>query len=165
MNDSEQDLFEQELRRLRPAAPPLDFRERLLAARRVAPTPNRVPRRPQSGFSLASRILRWLVPATAVGVVAFLFWRPQFRSPDHGQELATQNSGDLAPAVEADHVQLEEKLLRSFDAVALLPGGEPIRFRCQEWMDELTVRDQERGVTIEQRSPRVEVIPVRFETY
>ncbi len=161
MNKPEQDLFEQELQRLRPAAPPAEVRHRLLAARPVA-RPRRQSHAP--ALSLASLILRWLIPATAVFVAAVLYWRLQ-RSQPAEPMLATNHSAELAPAVEADHVQLEEKLLRSFDTVALLPGGEPVRFRCMEWMDELTLRDEQRGVTIEQRSPRVEVVPVRFETY
>lgn len=161
MNDPEQDLFEQELRRLHPAAPPAAVKHRLLAARPVALRRGRghapVP-------SLASLILRWLVPAMAVFVAAAFYWRSHHRQPAEPM-LAINRPAELTPAVEADHVQLEEKLLRSFDTVALLPGGEPVRFRCMEWLDEITLRDKERGVTIEQRSPRVEVVPVRFETY
>jgi hypothetical protein len=62
-------------------------------------------------------------------------------------------------------VQIDQALVWSFDAVARLPSGEPIRFRCREWMDQVVLSDRDRGVVFEQRAPRVEVVPVRFETY
>ena len=160
MNNPEPDVFEQELRRLRPAAPPVEVSRTLLAAR---PVTHRRHQDHAPAASLATLIMRWLIPATAVLVAAVFWWRSH---PRHSAEsVLTNHSAMLTPAIEADHVQLEEKLLRSFDTVAVLPGGEPVRFRCMEWVDEITFRDKERGVTIEQRSPRVEVVPVRFETY
>jgi len=70
-----------------------------------------------------------------------------------------------AAGLVADDVQVDQELVSSFDVVAKLPGGEPVRFRCQKWRDQLVVTDKNRGVEIEQSSPRVEVVPVRFETY
>jgi hypothetical protein len=67
--------------------------------------------------------------------------------------------------LKADDVQVNQELVSSFEVVAKLPGGEPVRFRCQKWRDQLVVTDKNRGVEIEQSSPRVEVVPVRFETY
>ena len=52
-----------------------------------------------------------------------------------------------------------------FDAVAQLPNGQPVRFRCREWADEVVLRDPARGIVIERRTPRLEVVPIRFETY
>jgi len=105
---------------------------------------------------------RWLVPATAVLVAAVVLWRvPLSRTPETGpQEIAS-----TVPAVKADDVQIQQELVKSFDTVAVLPSGEPVRFRCREWLDEVTLRDKRSGLMIEQRTPRVEVIPVRFETY
>jgi hypothetical protein len=49
--------------------------------------------------------------------------------------------------------------------VAHLPNGEPVRFLCREWRDEVILRDPARGIVIERQTPRLEVVPVRFETY
>jgi hypothetical protein len=67
--------------------------------------------------------------------------------------------------LKADDVQVDQELVSSYDVVARLPGGEPVRFRCQAWRDQWSVTDTNRGVEIVQQSPRVEVVPVRFETY
>jgi len=56
-------------------------------------------------------------------------------------------------------------LVATFDAVGQLPDGEPIRLRCRQWRDEVILRDSARGVVIERQSPRLEVVPVKFETY
>jgi hypothetical protein len=71
----------------------------------------------------------------------------------------------VPPPLKADSVQIDEQLVGAFDAVGRLPSGEPVRFHCREWMDNVVLRDKTRGVVIEQRTPRVEVVPVRFETY
>ncbi|HEY9175623.1 MAG TPA: hypothetical protein VI136_25370, partial [Verrucomicrobiae bacterium] len=70
-----------------------------------------------------------------------------------------------SPPMKADQVEIDRKLLASFDAVASLPDGEPVRFRCREWVDAVTLRDSDRGVEITHRTPRLEVVPVSFETY
>jgi hypothetical protein len=60
---------------------------------------------------------------------------------------------------------VNHELVSYFDVVATLPGGQPVRFRCRETKDQWIATDKVRGVEIEESSPRVEVIPVRFETY
>jgi hypothetical protein len=109
-------------------------------------------------------LLRWLVPAAAVSAMAaaLLVWQP-FRP-------ARQPQSDLAvtpdkPALKADDVEIDEQLVASFDAVARLPSGLPVRFRCRQWTDEVVLRDTARGLVIERRAPRLEVVPVSFETY
>jgi hypothetical protein len=67
--------------------------------------------------------------------------------------------------LKADDVQIDEQLVSTFDAVAPLPSGEPVRFRCRQWLDEVVLRDSKRGVEVTRRVPRVEVVPVSFETY
>ena len=67
--------------------------------------------------------------------------------------------------IKANAVQVDHSLLASFDAVAQMPDGEPVRFRCREWQDDLVVHDEANGVFIAQSTPRVEVVPVQFETY
>ncbi len=157
MNDSEQNLFEQELGRLRPAAPPLELMQRLAEAR---PTPVSNPRNRRSATPVPWLILRWLLPATAMLVAAAFAWKLIPARPGRNQATAP-----VGPAVKADHVQINQELVNSFEAVAVLPGGEPVRFRCLEWVEDMTVRDKDRGLLIEERRPRVEVVPVRFETY
>jgi hypothetical protein len=56
-------------------------------------------------------------------------------------------------------------LVASFDVVATLPGGQPVRFRCRQMKDEWVVTDTRRGVEIDENRPSVEVTPLRFETY
>jgi hypothetical protein len=102
-------------------------------------------------------VLRWLAPAVAVVVVGAIIWRanlPAGRGPE-----------TISTPIKADDVRIDQQLVSTFDAVAPLPSGEPVRFRCREWMDEVVLRDSRRGVEVTRRVPRVEVVPVRFETY
>ncbi len=158
MNEHEQDPLELELRRLRPAAPPPDLAQRLVAARPCRRAPAR--RAGEAALSWPA-LLRWLIPATAV-VVALTIWQGTFLRPTGSKNGSNPQT---VSAVRADDVEIGQELVSSFDTVARLPSGEPVRFRCMEWLDEVVVRDKDRGLTIEQRSPRVEVVPVRFETY
>jgi len=104
---------------------------------------------------------RWLGPAVVVGVAGWLVVRVNFKPG---------NSAEKKPSVpvfgmKADDVHVDEELVSSYDVVAKLPGGEPVRFRCRQWRDQWSVTDTNRGVEIVQNNPRVEVVPVRFETY
>jgi hypothetical protein len=164
MNDRDElERFEAELHRLKPAALPEEFMARLAAAQPVFRT--QPPIRPQSTpFDTWWRLLRWLAPVTAAAalVAVALVWqlpKPEVKSP----------SGHLAvsakPALKADDVEIDRQLVAAFDAVARMPGGEPVRFRCREWTDNVVLRDSARGVVVEQRTPRLEIVPVRLETY
>jgi hypothetical protein len=158
MNDLER--FEQELRSLKPARPPAEFMERLreLEPARVAP---QADSHGQTQW-LWAHLVRWLVPATAVLAAAgFVWFKYSHPKTQHGRSLAVT----VPPPLKADSVQIDEQLVGAFDAVGRLPNGEPVRFHCREWMDNVVLRDKTRGVVIEQRTPRVEVVPVRFETY
>ena len=64
-----------------------------------------------------------------------------------------------------DDVQIDRQLVAAYDAVAQMPDGEPVRFRCQQWMDEVVLNDAARGLRIEQRTPRFEVVAAKLETY
>jgi hypothetical protein len=154
--------FETELRELKPVKPPAEFMSRLsevLADMAPATKPPAVlPARRLAWPSL----FRWLAPAMALGMVLVsLNWH--VGSP-------TKNGVPLpSPAVtstlKADHVEIDRNLIGDFDAVARMPGGEPVRFRCREWADEVVLHDSTLGITIERRMPRLEVIPVSLETY
>ena len=96
--------------------------------------------------------MRWLAPVSAVGLVVFVSVY-QFPWAVQSDDFKT---GD---------VQLNRKLVSSFDAVAELPNGEPVRFRVREWSDETVFHDTARGLVVESSTPRMEVVPVAFETY
>jgi len=164
MNDGEPELIEAELHRLKPARPPEALLARLAAAR-PAPRPQREGRsQPWVAFDSWRCLLRWLAPATVAAgvVVALLVWRwpGADRTP-----AVLPGEGLTKSALRANAVEFDRELVASFDAVARLPSGEPVRFRCREWTDGVTLRDAARGVVIERRTPRLEVVPVSFETY
>jgi hypothetical protein len=94
--------------------------------------------------------------------VALLVWLP---SRHANRQPGNQLSVAAQPTIKADAVEIDQQLVAAFDAVARLPDGQPIRFRCREWSDEVVLRDSARGIVIEQRMPRLEVVPVSFETY
>ena len=153
MNEREHELMEAELRRLQPAQPPAALIERLLAAvaAPTAPKPQRRPR--ESGLrEWWLPWLRWLAPVSAVGLVVFV---SVYQFP-WAVQSETFNAND---------VQLNRKLVSSFDAVAELPDGEPVRFRVREWSDQAVFHDSARGLVVERSTPRMEVVPVAFETY
>ena len=165
MNTDDLENFERDLGRMRPANPPEEFVTRLRGSHRVRRSTS------DSSAVAASRLtgwlgswlgrLRWLAPATAVLLAAVVFWRsgPQFLHP--GQPPSPTST----PAMKVDDVQIDRRLVSSFDAVAVLPSGEPVRFRCNEWVDDVVLRDHSRQLAIEQRVPRVQAIPVGFDTY
>ncbi len=108
-------------------------------------------------------LLRWLAPAAAVAaVVALLVWWP---SRHDQRQNGKQGRAAAQPALRADNVEFDQKLVAAFDAVARLPSGQPVRFRCREWADAVVLSDSARGIVVEQRTPRLEVVPVSLETY
>ena len=160
---NELDPFEKELQRLKPARPPQEFMNRLTAALENLPQPKRRESHRSVGWLTWPSLVRWLAPAMAVAVVLVgLNWHvpgPAAKSP--GQRSAPASS----PMLKADNVEIDRRLIGAFDAVARMPGGEPVRFRCREWADNVVLRDSTRGITIERSTPRLEVIPVGLETY
>ena len=167
MTDLEQENFEAELRRINPAKPPEEFVVRLTAMKPPVKTCSHEVRRPVPAASDFVKLLRWLIPATAVVLAAAIVWRSNLPSASQQAIPATgpQNSIAATPALKADEVQIGQELVSSFDAVARLPGGEPVRFRCEKWMDQVVVSDKTQGLVVANRTPRFEVVPVGFETY
>jgi len=153
------DNFELELRRLPPSAVPQDLMARLRAAQ-AEPMPSRRLAPPKelrwTDWLAGWRGLAWVLPAAAAMLI-WLAWHPAVGPGRAG--LAE------AHGIKADAVRVDHSLIASFDTVAQLPDGEPVRFRCREWHDDLVVKDEANGVFITQSTPRVEVVPVRFETY
>jgi len=167
VNDFSPEQFEAELRRYKPAPPPSELVERLARAQPMKCVETSVRKTEVSRASppwrelwLAARW--WLAPAAAAVIGTALLIRAQL--PHRAQPLKAQNLATTS-AVKADDVQIQSDLVNSFDTVVRLPTGEPVRYRCREWVDEFTLRDRSRGLVVEQRTPRVEVVPVRFETY
>jgi len=153
MNEREHNLMETELKRLKPAKAPQELIERMMAAVPAQPAPK--PQRHEVEAKLNEwwlPWLRWLAPVSAVGLVVFV---SVYQFP-----WAVQTD-----AFKADDVQLNRRLVSSFDAVAELPNGEPVRFRVREWSDETVFHDSARGLVVESSTPRMEVVPVAFETY
>jgi hypothetical protein len=161
VNEQEQEHFEAELRRAKPAAVSHDFMARLQAAK---PAPKSI----QRSFELSRErplwvtLWRWLAPTLALAAIVLLVAKLGFRAESGVEKKPLEN---IAYGVKADNVQVNQELVSSFDVVAKLPTGEPVRFRCRRWKDQLVVTDKNSGIAIEESNPRVEVVPVRFETY
>jgi hypothetical protein len=170
VTDHEQAAFEAELRRVRLAKPPKKLMLRLHASR--PPEQARFSEVHRSGPPISDllKLLRWLTPAAAALVlVAAVIWRSE-RPSTSRTEAATKDSdrsqtGNAPTALKADNVRIDQALVSSFDAVARLPSGEPVRFRCQKWMDQVAFSDKAQGFVITNRTPRFEVVAVGFETY
>ena len=164
MNERDQELFEAELGRLKPGRPPEEFMSRLSAAKPVLPTERRAPSRPQPAATWR-HFFDWLAPATAAAAMIAILLARQAPKP---QEQAAGRPVPGPPAhtaLKADDVEIDQRLVTSFDAVARMPDGAPVRFRCREWMDNVTLRDSKQGIEVERRTPRLEIVPVRLETY
>jgi hypothetical protein len=164
MSEFDPVAFESELKRLKPAAPPRELLARMDEAR---PTPA-VEFAGRQGTPTYVRMwlrrLCWVTPAAAaVGVAAAFLARQVALVPPRAAQA--QPEVVSRPPIQPREIEIDQRLLSAFDAVAQLPGGEPVRFHCREWMDEIVLRDAARKVIIERQAPRLEVVPVRFETY
>ncbi len=161
MNEQDNERLEAELRRMKPARLPDELQSRLEAARPqpLWHTVTRQRSRPQPpGWWLW---LRWLAPAMVAGLALLLV----VAQADRKLPGVSPTTAATEPPLKADQVEINHKLLASFDTVANLPDGEPVRFRCREWVDAVTLRDSASGVEVVQRTPRIEVVPVSFETF
>jgi hypothetical protein len=113
---------------------------------------------------LWSLLLRWLAPTAAAAalVVALLFWCTHAKP---GQQHANVPTVPAKVSPNPDEVEIDRQLVALFDTVAQLPSGQPVRFRCRQWSDEVVFRDPAGGLVVERRTPRLEVVPVRLEVY
>lgn len=161
MKEQDNEMFEAELRRLKPGKLPGALESNLVAALAQA-KPRKTDRPPVQVRPPTWWLwLRWLAPAT-VATLALLLAVTQANRPLPAKSTATVNAGS---PLKADKVKIDRKLLASFDTVANLPDGEPIRFHCREWVDAVTLQDSITGLEVVRRTPRIEVIPVSFETF
>ncbi|HVV73260.1 MAG TPA: hypothetical protein VHI52_17445, partial [Verrucomicrobiae bacterium] len=167
MIDFESMEFESELKRLKPAAPPRGLLARLGGLRLEKPVRAVSASSKAAGFIARVLSVYWLVPAGAALLIGSCLLFHQFSStPAPLVQGQAANPPTVANhPIHADQVEIDQKLITAFDAIARLPGDVPVRFHCREWRDEIVLRDSSRGVVIERQAPRLEVVPVRFETY
>jgi hypothetical protein len=162
MTNHEHEEIELELQRLRPAPLPPQLIDRLKAQH---PLLESKPCTHKQAISWAEvlRVLRWWpAAATAMAALALLVFAWS-RAP--GSAPVSLALSTVRPAFVADEVQIDRHLVAAYDAVATLPEGEPVRFRCWEWLDEVTMRDRASGIVIQQSIPRFEAVPVEYEIY
>jgi hypothetical protein len=164
MNDRDEELFEAELQRLKPARPPEELITRLVAARPTKHVP--LGARPRGIPQVRPWWwqLRWLAPAAAAATLVVTLFALRTAAPGTGSEVQPVGA-PAGHAFKGSDVEIDRRLVAAYDAVAELPGGEPVRFRFSEWTDKVVLRDTDRGVEIEQSTPRVEVVPVGYEVF
>jgi hypothetical protein len=171
MTDLEQDEFERCLQSIKPARPPENLSKRLQS---LEPTPKAEVRTASSveEISILLQIMRhwrrWLVSGSAVTLALLLAWKSSLQLDLHNRSVPIKSQSNPAAAttlVKVDDVKIDQKLVSSFDAVARLPSGEPVRFRCENWMDQVVMSDKAGGLVVENCKPRVEVAAIGFETY
>lgn len=166
MTELEQEELVAELRQIKPAKLPEDLMVRLrtIELDNPAPAPRTIAPSPLAPSFL--QLLRWLIPVTAAVLITAVIWRGKEGPTEAASRTNSQVAASMAPEnFEADIVEIGKDLVSSFDAVATLPGGEPVRFRCQQWINKVVVDDEKKGLLVESRMPRVVVIPVGLETY
>lgn len=162
MIDFDPNQFEAELRGLRPTQPNQELLDQVRAKLVSGPVAASERRRTEPLHRLAWSVLRWFMPAATVACGVF-FLRPR----GVPSEIPTRPQMVSAPQhrLKADKVEIDRQLMTNFDAIAQLPSGEPVRFRCEEWMDRVRIHDSKAGLVLERSSPRLEILPVSFETY
>jgi len=165
VTDREQQEFEARLRRTRPVKLPEELRSRLLAA--APPTKARsAPPWPALAVLGWLRVLRLALPAAAVVLIAaVVIWRNASPSKPNPTGSKSRSGMVVAAPLKADEVKIQHDLVSSFDTLARLPGGEPVRFRCNQWLDEITFSNKAQGLVLQERTPRLEIVTVGFETY
>ncbi len=163
MSAFDPERFEKELRRLRPAKPPEDLVHRLAERVAVAEPSQSSPVTFRSFSSWWARLGWAAAAATALVIITAWVAYKAHRMPLHDQVQVARKPVE-AP-MKADQVEINQRLVAAFDAVAQMPDGAPVRLRCREWVDAVVLRDSARGVVVERETPRLEVVPVRFETY
>jgi hypothetical protein len=163
MSDFDPERFEKELITLRPAKAPEGLIRRMAEA---APS----SRQQRLSPGILQRLggwppwLRWgSAAAVAVAILVAMVSQKLVRTPQNDRIRAALSP--IEPSLKADKIEISQELLTSFEAVTQLPDGEPVRLRCRQWLDGVTLRDTARGVVIERQAPRLEVVPVRFEIY
>jgi anti-sigma-K factor RskA len=160
MMQDEQERLEAGLRQIPPAAPPAELMARLRAATATAQSKSQGTTR--AVFHLPDFLSFWRMAGVGVSaavtiLLTLLLWRPEMKPAKTSLASAT--------GMDVNAVQVGHSLLASFDTVAQAPDGEPVRFRWREWEDNVVIHDDAHGVVVSKTVPRIEVVPVRIETY
>lgn len=173
MNDPELDVFETELKKLRPAKAPGELITRLMEGRQHAPvpTPTRKDGRAHPGL-LWKRVLWVLAPAgTALVFLVVLLNSDRSSTRAERTSTAPKSPVQVTSAPEAareeaeDALEIDRYLVASFETVAESPERGPVRLRVDQWLDTVVFKDADTGIAIERHIPRVQVVPVRLESY
>lgn len=153
MSDFDHGQLEAELRALAAARPP----RRLLNKVLERLSPGEVE---DSGWHWRDA-LNWLIPALGIGlIVVLVLFLPSAWVPRPAAHLPMVNTSLKSEPIEIDH-----ELLANYDAVGRLPDGRPVRFHCAQWVDKVSFSDAAAGFRIERTTPRLEIVPIDFETY
>jgi hypothetical protein len=153
MSDFDPSRLEAELRALVPARPPRQVVSKTL--QRLSPSEVE-----DSGWAWRDA-LGWLIPALGISLISVLV----LILPSAWVRRPAAHLPDAYTSLKADQVQINRQLLANYDAVGRLPSGEPVRFRCAQWVDKVSVSDSAAGFRIERTIPRLEIVPIGFETY
>jgi len=163
MNDFNLEQFEAELQTLKPGRPPQRTVACILAKLPARASQDAFPARREEPRGFWPGLLRWLIPTAAVTTLLigwFIEHAGTPAKPSRAQHLVSS----IQPLLKADKVEIDRRLVANFDAVGKLPSGEPVRFRCQQWMEKVWLRDTAKGLVIERTIPHLEIVPIRFET-
>jgi len=160
MNEFEPEQLENDLSDLKPAAVPENLMSRLATLNQPCQR-LRAPKQRSKGTFI--HFLPWLTPLAAAAAVA-IFLHVQ-RLNEFSAHIAPRVLKAEAKPIKADNVEVVQQLVGTFDAVTRLPDGQPVRFRCSEWFDDVLLLDSSQGILIQHRVPRLEVKQVNFETY
>jgi hypothetical protein len=131
------------------------------AAPSVSPWKPRAQTGAADGFR--TLLLRWLAPALGASALAAIAIMISVRV--HSTRPEVKLAREIGQGITADDVQINHELVGSFETVANMPGGEPVRLECKRWLDKVVYHDKTTGTVIEQETPRLQVVPVGYETY
>ena len=172
LHDPELEAFEADLRKVQAARVPEAMNNRLMAARPALRTTSLAPVGPATRDYDWIRLWRWLTPASALAALLVILVaryhspsRPEAGSNSEQARAGVMPQSSNAKPAETDEIEIGKTLLATFDAVAEMPSGEPVRFRCRQWADTTVLLDRARGIAVERSVPRLEVVPVSLDTY
>lgn len=161
MTESEERHWESELRRAAPAPVPAELLEKL---RKAAASSKRSAGHSLHPFVVLRLVRGWYWAAlSSLAIVVCLLAFPALRG-SHSKEIAHSPASGPAPA-RLPVVLVDHALVSTYEAVAEMPGGLPVRFQCRKWMDKVEMRDAQGGLVVEQSTPRLEIVPKCLETY